>query len=107
MTLTLDDQFGRLAVQLRQTISLLEATEDPFWITFLRRGLTQVDRHRLSGATFVLGCYGGENTFSDVTIAGQFEHSDPLQYRNANARLKVLRNDMFETANAIASRRHW
>lgn len=107
MTYTLDEQFERLARQLRQTISLLDATHDCYWANFLQRGLKQVDLRRLSGATFVLGCYGGENTFSDVTIAHQFEHSDPLQFSNANARLHALRNDMFETANAIASRKHW
>ena len=107
MATTLADQFELLAHQLRQTISLLEESDDKFWIAFLKRGLRQVDERRLSGATFVLGCYGGQDTFSDVVIARQWEDTDPLQFRNANARLQVLRNGIFESASAIASRRHW
>ncbi len=107
MAQTLTDQFDALSHQLRQTISLLEESDDRFWIAFLQRGLRQVEERRLSGATFVLGCYGGEDTFSDVVIAQQWAESDPLNHRNANARLHALRNAIFESANAIASRRHW
>ena len=107
MTTSLDDQFAALAHQIRQTISLLEEVDDRFWITALQRALRQVEEHRLSGATFVLGCYGGQDTFSDIIIAQKWADTDPLNYRNANARLATLRNAIFESANAIASRRHW
>jgi hypothetical protein len=107
MAETLHEQFEHLAHQLRQTIALLEESQDRFWIAFLNRGLRQVDEHRLSGATFVLGCYGGEDTFSDVVIGKQWEQSNPLQFRNVNARLHTLRNAIFESASAIASRRYW
>ena len=66
-----------------------------------------MDEHRLSGATFILGCYGGEDTFSDVVIGLQWETTEPLHYRNANARLSTLRDGIFAAADAIASRRHW
>ena len=104
---TLTDQFEDLSRQLRQLISLLEECDDRFWIAFLERGLHMVDRHHLSGATFVLGCYGGQDTFSDVVIGRQWEENQPLQFKNANARLSALRDDVFTTASAIASRRHW
>ena len=107
MSNALAKQFEELAHQLRQLIALLEESEDPFWISSLQRGLHQVDAHHLAGATFVLGCYGGENTFSDVTIGRQWQQSHPLKYQNANARLISLRNKIFTSADAIASRRHW
>ena len=103
----LAQQFDTLAHLLRQTISLLEESDERFWVGYLKRGLRQVDEHRLSGATFILGCYGGQDTFSDVVIAKHWEHEAPLQFRNANARLSSLRDDIFASASAIASRRHW
>jgi len=103
----LAEQFDTLALLLRQTISLLEESDERFWVAYLQRGLRQVDEHRLSGATFVLGCYGGQDTFSDVVIARHWEHDAPLQFKNANARLKRLRDDIFASASIIASRRHW
>lgn len=104
---TLSHHFDELAHQLRQLISLLEESDDRFWIAFLQRGLRQVDERRLSGATFILGCYGGQDTFSDVVIAQQWRDSRPLQFKNANARLSTLRDGIFASANAIASRQHW
>jgi len=71
------------------------------------RGLAQVRENRLSGATFILGCFGGAETFSDLVIGRQFETSDPLKFRNLNARLSHLRTRTFESANAITSRRAW
>lgn len=103
----LSREFESLSHQLRQVISLLEESGDAFWIAFLRRGLRQVDERRLAGATFVLGCYGGEDTFSDVVIGKHWQESKPLEFKNANARLQVLRDGIFESAGAIASRRHW
>lgn len=100
-------QFVELAESVSELIVLLEESGDPFWIPYLRRGLAQVRENRLSGATFILGCYGGEDTFSDLVIARTIEHSDPAAFRRLNARLTELRNRIFERANAITSRRAW
>lgn len=103
----LDRQFIELGDNIAQLIGLLEESEDPFWIPYLRRGLHQVQENRLSGATFILGCYGGVETFSDLVIGQRFQRSDPLKFRNLNARLTHLRTRTFESANAITSRRAW
>ena len=100
----LQKEFDALAHALKQTISLLEESEERFWVPYLKRGLRQVEQQHLAGATFILGCFGGAETFSDLRLnAGQ----DDLADRNANARLMHLRNTIFECASAIASRRHW
>jgi len=103
----LDREFSELSENITQLIGLLEESEDAFWIPYLRRGLHQVRENRLSGATFILGCYGGVETFSDLVIGRRFEASDPLKFRNLNARLAHLRTRTFESANAITSRRSW
>lgn len=103
----LDREFTELGDNVAQLIGLLEESEDAFWIPYLRRGLSQVRENRLSGATFILGCYGGMETFSDLVIGRRFEHSDPLKFRNLNARLAHLRTRTFDSANAITSRRSW
>ncbi len=103
----LDRQFVELGDSVAQLIGLLEESQDPFWIPYLRRGLEQVRENRLSGATFILGCYGGHETFSDVVIGRRFEETDPLKFRNLNARLTHLRTLTFDAANAITSRRAW
>lgn len=103
----LDREFTELGDNVSQLIGLLEESEDAFWIPYLRRGLNQVRENRLSGATFILGCYGGMETFSDLVIGQRFEHSDPLKFRNLNARLAHLRTRTFDSANAITSRRSW
>lgn len=107
MPQNLAEHFDHLARQLRQVISLLEESQDPFWITALSRGLHHIDGHKLAGATFVLGCFGGKDTFSDLVIGHQWQVSEPLQYRNLNARLERHRDEIFSSANAIASRRYW
>jgi hypothetical protein len=61
----------------------------------------------VSGATFILGCYGGAETFSDLVVGRQFATSDPIRFRNLNARLTELRTRVFECANAITARRAW
>lgn len=104
---SLSAQFSELGAAVRELIALLEEAEHGFWVTYLKRGLRQVDENRLSGATFILGCYGGEHTFSDLVIGEQLETSEPLRYRNLNARLAHLRTRTFEAANAIAARRSW
>jgi hypothetical protein len=104
---TLDEQFRDLADNVQRLIALLEEAEDTFWIPYLRRGLAQVQENRLSGATFILGCYGGAETFSDLVVARHLEAGDPLRFRNLNARLGELRTRTFESANAITARRSW
>lgn len=103
----LDRQFEQLGDSVSQLIALLQESGDSFWIPYLERGLAQVRQHRLSGVTFILGCYGGEETFSDLVIGRRLEQSDPLAFRNLNARLSELRNRTFDDANAITSRRAW
>jgi hypothetical protein len=107
MVTDLDRQFIELSDNITQLIGLLEESQDPFWVPYLRRGLLQVQENRLSGATFILGCYGGVETFSDLVIGRRFESSDPLRFRNLNDRLTHLRTRTFESANAITSRRAW
>lgn len=103
----LEHDFDDLAQHLRQLIALLEEGEDQFWRGHLQRSLLQVEAQRLSGATHVLGCYGGPDTFSDAVIGRRWQTNAPLRFRNLNARLVSLRTDTFEAANVIASRRHW
>lgn len=103
----LDRQFEALGDDVSRLIALLEESGDAFWIPYLRRGLAQIRDHKLSGATFVLGCYGGTDTFSDLVIGRHLETTDPLAFQNLNARLSHLRTRTFESANAITSRRAW
>lgn len=108
----LDDEFRELGAAVRELIGLLEevaAVEsvDSFWLPYLRRGLRMIDENKLAGATAVLGCFGGEDTFSDLVIGRSLEQVEPLKFRNLNARLGVLRTRTYETASAIASRRSW
>lgn len=103
----LDSQFEDLADNVRQLIALLSESDDGFWIPYLKRGLVQVEAHRLAGATFILGCYGGTETFSDLVIGAGLATSDPLKFRNLNARLAHLRTRTFESANQITSRKSW
>lgn len=103
----LDRQFNQLGDNVAKLIALLEESGDPFWIPYLERGLAQIRENRLAGVTFVLGCYGGLETFSDLVIGRRHQHTDPLAFRNLNARLSHLRTATFDSANAITSRRAW
>jgi hypothetical protein len=103
----LDRQFDQLGDSVARLIGLLEESGDPFWIPYLKRGLILIRENKLAGATFVLGCYGGAETFSDLVVGRRFEHSNPLMFHNLNARLSHLRSQTFECANAITSRRAW
>ncbi len=105
--MALDDEFRTLAEATVELISLLEEADEKFWASTMRRGLGDVERHRLAGATFILGCYGGVDTFSDAVIGRALESSAPLRFRNLNARLGVLRTRVFDAANAITARRSW
>lgn len=104
---SLDAEFAALEADVRALIGLLTEAEETFWTNTLARGLRQVEAHRLSGVTYILGCYGGENTFSDLVIGIKWARSEPLKYRNLNARLGHLRTRAFESANAITARRSW
>ena len=103
----LEAEFVTLAADVRELIGLLDEAGESFWRPYMARSLTQVEAHRLAGATGILGCYGGEDTFSDLVIGEAWRESDPLRYRNLNARLTQLRTRTFESANAIAARRSW
>ena len=106
-TVTLQAEFTELENALRQLIGLLTEAEERFWRRYLERGLAQVQDRKLSGATFVLGCFGGAQTFSDCVIGSHLEHDQPLHFENLNARLGELRTRVFNAANAITSRRSW
>jgi hypothetical protein len=104
---TLQDQFDHLADIVRQTDSLLQEGGDQFWHRYLQRALIQIEANQLAGATSVLGCYGGVDTFSDFVLAPGLEEENPLVYRNLNNRLTHLRNQLFSAANNITSRQTW
>ena len=105
--MALEQEFEHLGRSLEALIALLEEAGEPFWIPYLQRGLDNVRGRRLAGATAVLGCYGGEDTLSDLVIGRRWEESDALKFRNLNARLAHLRTQTFEAADAITSRRSW
>jgi len=103
----LEIQFGILARDLVELLALLDEAGDTFWKPYFECGLRQVREHKLAGATFVLGCFGGEATFSDLVIGRQWATTEPLRFGNLNARLGELRNRVFDSANAITARRAW
>lgn len=103
----LEAEFAALAADVRELIGLLEEADEAFWCNMLARGLRQIEANQLAGATYVLGCYGGQDTFSDLVIGKRWARSEPLRYRNLNARLHHLRTRTFDSANVIASRRSW
>jgi hypothetical protein len=103
----LADEFWELETAIKRLLALFEEVDEKFWSTYLRRGLLQVQGHRLSGATYVLGCLGGQDTLSELIVGAHLEHAEPLRYRNQNARLSELRTAVFDAANVITSRRSW
>ena len=62
---TLNQQFIDLSNTTRELIGLLVETDEKFWLMVMRRAVVKVDAHELAGATLILGCYGGMDTFSD------------------------------------------
>jgi len=62
-----------------------------------------VREKKLAGATYVLGCYGGEDTFSDLVVYPELINSDPQQHHVLNNRLGRLRDTIFMVANDIAA----
>jgi hypothetical protein len=103
----LEREFAALETDLQALLGLLEEAEESFWRNTLARGMRQVREQKLAGATYILGCYGGIETFSDLVIGRKFEVSEPLRFKNLNARLSHLRTRTFDSANAIAARRSW
>ena len=104
---SLERDFATLESDLQALLALLEEADETFWRNTLARGMRQVRDQKLAGATYILGCYGGVETFSDLVIGQDFEDSEPLRFRNLNARLSHLRTRTFDSANAIAARRSW
>ena len=64
---TLNQQFIDLSNTTRELIGLLVETDEKFWLMVMRRAVVKVDAHELAGATLILGCYGGMDTFSAVS----------------------------------------
>ena len=88
-------------------MGLLNEADERFWVMCMQRALPKIDDHELAGATLVLGCYGGMETFSDLVLCKDMIDSDPIRYRNLNARLDHLRTKTFEAARCIAARQTW
>ena len=105
--MSLSDDFEYLAEAVARLIGLLEEADEGFWLPYLKRSLRDIKAHRLAGATSVLGCYGGQDTLSDLVVgAGRHDANTP-DYRNLNARLSELRSEVFQRADRITSRRSW
>jgi hypothetical protein len=103
----LDQQFQDLVAVTQRVISLLCEADEKYWSRGLQRALPLIHQRKLAGATHILGCYGGEQTFSDVVVGEQWRTSDPLRFANVNARLHHQRNELFAAANKITSRDSW
>lgn len=104
---TLNQQFIDLGNTTRELIGLLSEADEKFWVMCMQRALPKIEEHKLAGATLVLGCYGGMDTFSDLELGKDLVDSDPLRYRNLNGRLEHLRSKTFEAARCIAARQTW
>ena len=105
--LTRNQQFIDLGSTTRELIGLLHEADEGFWVMCMRRALPKIEGHELAGATLVLGCYGGMDTFSDLELAKDLAEQDPVRYRNLNGRLDHLRTKTFEAARCIAARQTW
>ena len=105
--MSLSAEFDKLLRLVQELIGLLEEADETFWRRYLVRGIKNIEAHKLAGATFILGCYSGEGSFSDLELASELEESEPLRHRNLNARLSTLRTDVFKSASRIASRELW
>ncbi len=104
---TLNQQFIDLGNVTRELVGLLNEADERFWVMCMQRALPKIEDHELAGATLVLGCYGGMDTFSDLELGKGMIDSDPVRYRNLNARLDHLRTKTFEAARSIAARQTW
>ena len=105
--LTLNQQFIDLGNVTRELVGLLNEADERFWVMCMQRALPKIESHELAGATLVLGCFGGMDTFSDLELGKDMMESNPVRYRNLNARLDHLRTKTFEAARSIAARQTW
>ena len=104
----LQQEFDELERAVRETIGLLEEVDgQKYWLIMFRRALLSIEAKELAGATSVLSCFGGEDTFSDLILEQSFKEDESLHIRNLNLRLDRLRGKMFESAKRIASRTLW
>ena len=104
----LEQEFNKLEKSVLQTIGLLEEIGGQrYWLIMFRRALKSIKEKELAGATSVLSCFGGEDTFSDLRLAQSVKEDESLRIRNLNLRLDRLRGEMFESAKRIASRTLW
>ena len=84
----LKQEFDELERAVRETIGLLEEIDgQKYWLIMFRRALLSIEARELSGATSVLSCFGGEDTFSDLTLEQTFKDNESLHLRNLNSRL--------------------
>ena len=104
----LEQEFNKLEKSVLQAIGLLEEVGgQKYWLIMFRRALKSIKEKELAGATSVLSCFGGEDTFSDLRLAQSVKEDESLRIRNLNLRLDRLRGEMFESAKRIASRTLW
>ena len=104
---SLQQEFSQLGQNLERLLALLEEADETFWRTYLVRGQDKVAGRELAGATYILGCFGGMDTFSDLVLARDLEAKDPMRFKNLNARLHHLRTEVFTSCRKIASRELW
>jgi hypothetical protein len=100
-------EFENLEHLTSQLVGLLLEVDETFWHKYLERAIPKLKRYELAGATYILGCFSGEGSFSDLTIANRADNADPLQQINLSARLNQLRTAVFKSAKRIASRQLW
>lgn len=96
-------KFEELSARLEELLVLLEDADELLWLRFMNQAARKVRKKTLAGVTYVLGCYGGEDTFSDLVIHPQLKTRDPRRYQLSNKRLKHLRSTIFTLANDIAA----
>ena len=77
--MTLNQQFIDLGNATRELIGLLSEADERFWVMCMQRALPKIEDHELAGATLVLGCFGGIDTFSDLQLRKELIDSDPVQ----------------------------
>ncbi|NJN51795.1 MAG: hypothetical protein HC809_08475 [Gammaproteobacteria bacterium] len=89
----MEARFIELEVRLDELMALLDRVGERFWRRMIGRYLPEVRARRLTGVTGVLGCFGGQDTFSDLTVG----------YDLDARRLAALRTAIFDVANGIAA----
>ena len=105
--MSLTREFENLLGLTHDLIALLEEAGDKFWPLYLKRALPKLEQRQLAGATYLLGCFTGQGSMSDLVLGAKLEQTDQLQYRTLNARLNRIRNELFSSAQSIASRKLW